>query len=255
MKFAANLSLLFTELSPERRPKAAAEAGFTGVEVLFPYDMPAQELAQLCAGNALELALINTPEPDWDQGARGSAALPGQHRKFRQEFSQALEYAKISGATHVHIMSGIATGPEALDTFFDNLKWAAQQDPDQSLTIEPINPIDMPGYFLNDFDLASRILAQINAPNLSLQFDAYHAHRITSDVGAAWERHKSRVRHVQVASAEGRHEPDIGTIDYKAFFAKLQAQSYEHWVSAEYIPAQSTADGLEWIKLLHPERS
>lgn len=224
---------------------AARDAGFEGVEVLFPYALPDWPRALGKAG--LPVVLINTPAPDWGTGGRGVAAIPGQEARFRAEFAQALEMAHHLQAARIHIMAGLAHGPKAHDTFLENLAWAAGQAGGQPLTIEPINPHDIPGYFLNDFDQAAGILDSLNAPGLALQFDAYHAHRITGDVMGTWARHGARAAHVQVAGQPGRHEPDEGEIDTPAFFARLDAEGYDGWVSGEYTPKARTEDGLGWI--------
>ncbi|WP_319825567.1 hydroxypyruvate isomerase family protein [Thalassovita sp.] len=246
-RFAANLTLLFTELALPDRFDAARRAGFTGVELLIPYDLPAEELARALRDSGLHMALINTPAPDWAAGDRGRAALPGQEAAFQDDFARALHYASHLSPDHIHIMSGLAHGPDAHQTLLRNLRHATGKAPNQSLTIEPINPHDMPGYFLNDFDQAAAILDALNAPNLSLQFDAYHAHRITGDMPRAWARYGYRARHVQVAAAEGRHEPNSGAIDHPAFFRALDTQGYTGFVSAEYFPAARTQDGLAWL--------
>jgi 2-dehydrotetronate isomerase len=149
-------------------------------------------------------------------------------------------------------VAGTAEGPEARATYVGNLRWAATRAPKRSLTIEPINPADRPGFFLNDFDLAADILDEIAAPNLHLQFDAYHAHRLTGDVMATWARHGHRAVHVQIAGFPGRHEPQGGDIDYPAFFARLDADGYQGFVSAEYAPAGATAEGLGWLAQAQP---
>jgi hydroxypyruvate isomerase len=246
--FAANLTLLFTEHPLLERFQAARRAGFDAVELLIPYAAPAQTLATALTESDLELALINTPAPDWAAGDRGLAALPNRQQDFQSSFETALHYAAQLNPDHIHIMAGLAQGPAAHATYIENLRWAAKRAPGQSLLIEPINSQDMPGYFLNDFDQAAAILDQINAPNLALQFDAYHAHKITGDMPAAWAKHGHRARHIQVASAEGRHEPNKSAIDYPAFFAQLDAEGYDGHVSGEYFPAQRTEDGLDWIK-------
>jgi hydroxypyruvate isomerase len=246
-RFAANLSMLFTEVPLLDRFAAAKQAGFDAVEVLFPYAEAPGEILRRADLLGLTMVLINTPPPDWDQGDRGLAAVPGRQAEFRAEFRRALAYAERLRPRHVHVMAGNARGPEAHETYLANLAWAAAQAPEQSLTIEPISPIDMPGYFLNDFDLAAEIIAQIDAPNLGLQFDAYHAHRITGDVGLAWQMHGPRARHVQIAGYPGRNEPAGGAIDYPAFFRTLDETGYAGWVSAEYRPAGRTAEGLGWI--------
>ena len=144
-------------------------------------------------------------------------------------------------------MAGYAQGDLARETFVRNLAWAAERAPHASLTIEPLNPADQPGYFLADFDLAADLIARVGASNLGLQFDTYHAQLITGNAMAAWRRHAGIVRHVQIAGIPGRHEPVDGTIDYPGFFAALDRSGYKGWVSAEYNPASLTAEGLGWL--------
>lgn len=246
-RFAANLTFLFTELPLIQRFAAARAAGFGAVELLFPYDTPARDIRAGLDDNGLDFALMNVPVPDWAAGGRGCAALPGAEARFRTDFAQALDLAEVLNPGRIHIMAGCATGGRAQDTFLRNLDWAARQAPDRALTIEPINPVDMPGYFLGDFDLAARVLDRVGASNLRLQFDAYHAHRITGDVPGAWARHGARASHVQIAGFPGRHEPAGGQIDFDAFFARLDRDGYAGFVSAEYIPAGDTVAGLGWL--------
>ncbi len=246
-RFCANLTMLFPELPFLERFGAARTAGFEAVEVLFPYDAAASDILRLLADNALTLVLINCPPPNYTDGPRGFAAVPGGEDRFRHDFKRAARYAKALGARHLHVMAGVAEGPEAEAVFIDNLRWAAAEALGQSLTIEPINGHDMPGYFLNDFDLAARVLDAVAAPNLNLQFDAYHAQRITGDAAGCWASHGKRAVHVQVAGVPGRHEPVGGDIDYPAFFARLDADGYQGWVSGEYTPSGRTEDGLSWL--------
>ena len=246
-RFAANLSMLFRELPLLERPAAARDAGFAGVEILFPYDEPGHLIRQALDRAGLPLILINTPPPNWTGGDRGFAAIPGGEERFRHDFRRALRYAQVLGARHIHVMAGVAEGPEARDTFIRNLAWAAATAPEQPLTIEPINTHDMPGYFLDDFDLAAEVLDTVGAPNLALQFDAYHAHRITGDVMGTWAAHGHRAAHVQVAGYPGRHEPAGGEIGYPAFFARLDSDGYAGFVSGEYTPEGRTGDGVGWI--------
>jgi len=246
-KFCANLTWLFTELDFLERFEAAKEAGFDAVEVLFPYDVNAQDIVNELGKHELQMALINCPPPNYTGGAQGFAAIPGLEERFRKDFGRALRYARTLGVQHLHIMSGVAEGDEAKATFVNNLRWAAAEAPDQSLTIEPINYDTMPGYFLNDFDLGREIVTAIDAPNLKLQFDTYHAAKITGDVLGTWEKVRDITAHVQVAQMPDRSEPDQGEIDYPAFFAMLDAQGYEGWIAGEYKPRGATNGGLAWI--------
>ncbi len=246
-RFVANLTMLFTEYPFHERFMAAAQAGFDAVEMVNPYLLPAQVIKELSEEAGVEVILFNTPVFDWDEGGRGLAAVPDQDGLFRAGFELALDYAAVLRPRFVHIMAGNAKGPQAHKTYLSNLRWATSIASDQDVTIEPINPYDMPDYFLNDFQQAAEVIAAVAAPNLSLQFDAYHAHRITGDVGKTWERYGPLSRHVQIAGVPGRHEPIGGEIDFPAFFKGLADDGYCGAVGAEYIPAGSTEDGLGWL--------
>lgn len=244
-KFCANLTMLFTEYPMLERPMAAKAAGFEAIEILFPYDENAADLGTAIARSGLPLALINCPPPNYadPDGPRGFAAVPDEQPRFQGAFRRSLRYAGALGAEFIHVMAGGAQGDGAKSVFIENLKWAAAFAPNQQITIEPINGHDMPGYFLNDFDLALEVLEAVDAPNVHLQFDAYHAARMELDVLATWDAVKHKVAHVQVAGVPDRREPD-GLGD---FFKMLDKQKFKGWVSGEYKPAGRTQENLSWI--------
>ena len=183
------------------------------------------------------------------------AAVPGLEERFRRDFRRTLRYASVLRPERIHVMAGPAEGDTARAVFTENLRWAAAEAraQDQALTIEPLNLIDNPGYFLSDYDLAATILDDVGAPNLGLQYDAYHAQRITGDAMAVWKKHGARATHVQIAQTPNRHEPDHGDpenggIDFPAFFARLEADGYRGRIAAEYRPRGRTVDGLGWFQ-------
>ncbi|WP_028712508.1 hydroxypyruvate isomerase family protein [Paracoccus sp. J55] len=247
-RFAANLTYLFTELPMLQRFAAARRAGFHGVEILFPYDLAVKELAQAAQVAGVEFVLMNTPPPNWAGGPRGFAAEPGNETRFRSDFDRALRFAKALGVQHLHVMAGKAEGPEARRSFVENLKWACRRAPRASLTIEPMNRTDMPGYYLDSFDLAAEIIDAVGGANLGLQFDAYQAQMIHGDALAVWERHAARVRHIQIAGCPGRHEPRQGDIDFAELLRAVDGAGYRGWVGAEYTPRTSTEAGLRWLR-------
>lgn len=246
--FAANLTMLFTEVPVLDRPGLAAQAGFDGAEILFPYDHSPRDYEVALAG--LPLALINTPPGDWLAGDRGFAAVPGEEARFRDSFLRGAEVASRLGAARLHVMAGVAKGPQAEQVFCENLAWAAAQAPDQRLVIEPLNPDDMPGYFLNDFDQAARILDDLALPGVGLQFDLWHAARIHGNAQAVWARHAARVHHIQIAGFPGRNEPGGGGFDLTALCRDTDAAGYDGWIAAEYRPARATVHGLGWLAAL-----
>ncbi|MEL6915202.1 MAG: TIM barrel protein [Pseudomonadota bacterium] len=247
-RFCANLTWLFTELPLVERVRAAAEAGFEGVEILSPYDVNAQELRDACVIAGVKVVLINCPPPNYTGGEQGWAAVPALRHRFRRDFARVLRYAGVLKPEFLHIMAGVAEGPEAEACFVDNLRWAAAEAPAQKITIEVINRRTMPGYFLHDYEAAARLLDAVGAPNVALQFDTFHAHQITGDVAATWEAHRARVGHIQVGNGDDRHEPSAAPFDHPAFFERLDAEDYGGWVSGEYEPAQGTLAGLGWIR-------
>ncbi|MEL7099167.1 MAG: TIM barrel protein [Pseudomonadota bacterium] len=249
-RFAANISLLWPDLPYLDRFDAAAEAGFKGVEVLFPYDAPAPETQAALQANDLAFVLLNAPGPNYTGGSdRGFAAMPEMQKRFAYDMRRAFRYAEALGAEVLHIMAGAAQGAEAHACFVQNLATAAAQAPEGlTLTIEPLNQHDQPGYFLSDFDLACDIIEEVAAPNLGLQYDSYHAARIHGDPLAVFERCRPYIRHIQIGDAPDRSAPGTGTIDFPALFAAIDASGYTGWTAAEFHPKGRTDKELGWMK-------
>lgn len=247
-RMAANLTYLFTELPMLQRFAAARRAGFDGVEILFPYDLPVKDLAKAAKAEGLEFVLMNTPPPNWSGGPRGFAAKPGLEARFRADFDRALGIATSLKVRHLHVMAGRARGPAAHHTLVENLKWAAARAPHASLTIEPVNGRDDPDNFLNSYELAAEVLAEVDAPNVGLQFDAYQVQMIHANVLHWWEMLAPMTRHVQIAGCPGRHEPGSGGLDVNTFLRAIEASNYDGWVGAEYLPEASTSAGIGWLQ-------
>ena len=246
-KFCANLTWLFTELDVLSRFAAAKDYGFEAVELLNPYDVSAQDIADQLIRTEQQFALFNCPPPNYTGGFRGFAAVAGSEERFQQDFRRSLRYASKLNPLFVHVMAGVAEGDAARKRFVANLQYAADLQPKQALTVEPLNPVDQPGYFLNDYYQARDILAEIDRPNVHLQFDAYHVHRIHGDVMKVWSDLREIVAHIQIAQAPDRSEPKKGPIDYPAFFETLDRDGYNGWVSCEYKPKVETGAGLSWM--------
>ena len=249
LKCAANLSLLWPELPYPDRFEAAADAGFSAVEVLFPYDVAVKETKAALLRNGLTMILINAPPPNYTGGKRGFAAVPGLENRFKHDMKRVFHYADALGVGMVHVMAGDAESAAAKATFVDNLKWAAGAAPaGLLLTIEPLNPVAMPGYFLNDYDLARDVLEAVDAPNVALQYDSYHAQMIHGDAVEVFDRFSPLIRHVQIGDTPDRGAPGVGDVDFKRLFLHLKTSAYQGWVSGEYHPGRRTEDTLAWMK-------
>ncbi|MGF1623089.1 MAG: 2-oxo-tetronate isomerase [Rhodomicrobiaceae bacterium] len=246
-RFAANLSMMFSEVPFLDRFGAAAQAGFRGVEYLFPYDFEAAEIRARLDQHGLEQALFNTPPGDWDAGERGAAAMPGQEARFAEHLERALSYAAIIRPRNIHIMAGIVQSPEARKTYIENLKRACARAPQQGFVIEPINNRDMPGYHLATTSDARAVISAVGAPNLRLQLDLYHCQIMEGDLTRRMEALGDLIGHVQVASVPDRNEPDRGETDFAHLMGMLDRIGYRGWVGCEYRPAGATEAGLGWF--------
>jgi hydroxypyruvate isomerase len=250
-RFAANLTWLFTEYDFLDRFEAAADCGFGAVEVLFPYDHPAEAIADRLRRNNLTMALINAPPGDMAAGERGLAALAGRANDFRDSVALAANYAETTGARLVHVMAGTAEAEDARTqaTYRDNIAFAADYlKPGQiEATLEPINGRDAPGYFLQDFETAVRLIEQLAKPNLKLQFDLYHRQILHGDVAMALRGLMPLIGHIQIASVPGRNEPDGEELNYPFLFEEIDRLGYEGFVGCEYRPRGGTREGLGWF--------
>jgi hydroxypyruvate isomerase len=251
-RFAANLSMLFTEHDFLERFAAAAAAGFTGVEFLFPYAYAAETLRAALVTNGLTQVLFNLPPGDWAAGERGIAALPGREDEFRASVATALDYARILDCSRLHVMAGIV--PAALDAkvcrelYLDNLRYAAAECAKfgKTLLIEPLNLRDNPGYLLSRQEDAAEICARVGAANLKVQFDFYHCQIVQGDLTRILEALFPQLGHLQIAGVPERHEPDRGEINYPWIFERLDALGYAGWIGCEYRPRGATRAGLAW---------
>jgi hydroxypyruvate isomerase len=255
-RFAANLSMLFTEVPFPDRFERAARAGFTAVEFLFPYAWPADEIRRRLDANGLTLVLHNLPAGDWDAGERGIACDPARVGEFRAGVTRAIDYATALGAPQLNCLAGKVPAGVSDDqlrqTFVDNLRYAATElkRTGLKLLIEPINTYDIPGFYLSRTSQALSILDQVGADNAFVQYDIYHAQRMEGELAATLQKHLPRIGHIQLADNPGRNEPGSGEINYRFLFELLDRIGYAGWIGCEYKPATTTEAGLGWRQQL-----
>ncbi|CAM5782634.1 hydroxypyruvate isomerase [Rhizobacter fulvus] len=253
-KFAANLTMLFTEVPFLDRFERAARAGFTAVEFLFPYDFPAAEIRNRLVANRLELVLHNLPAGDWAAGERGIACLPDRVAEFRDGVARAIEYATVLGVPRLNCLAGKSPagfgGAAVHATLVENLRFAAAALKEVGITllIEPINTFDIPGFHLNRTAQALALIDEVGSDNLFVQYDIYHAQRMEGELIATMTSQLARIGHIQLADNPGRHEPGTGEIHYGNVFAALDRAGYDGWIGCEYKPATTTQAGLHWLE-------
>jgi hydroxypyruvate isomerase len=251
-KLAANITLLFADVPFIERPAAAAAAGFTALECQLPYAVPAEDLRRELQKHSVSMVLHNLPAGDWAAGERGIACLPDRVDEFKAGVDKALSYADALQCRQINCLAGLTPADgntdNARDTLIRNLRYAAPRlaSAGISLLIEPLNTRDVPGFFLTGTAQALDIIDAVGAPNLYLQYDAYHMQVMEGDVATAIPRLLSRIGHIQIADEPGRHEPGTGAMDYATLLPSLDRLGYRGWVGCEYNPAGTTAAGLGW---------
>jgi 2-dehydrotetronate isomerase len=250
-KFAANLSMMFNEWAFLDRFAAAADAGFGAVEYLFPYAFKPDDIAERLRRHKLTQVLFNLPPGDFDAGDRGTAAIASRASEFVAGLETATPFVRATGVKRIHMMAGNATNtPDELQAYRASIAkacaWGTKLGVE--ILIEPINRRDMPNYFLNDFKLATDLIASEGLPNLKLQYDIYHRQIIQGDVTKGLEALLPITSHIQIASVPLRHEPNTGELNDTRIFKLIDQLGYQGHIGCEYRPANGTLNGLSWFK-------
>ncbi len=252
-KFAANLTMLFTEKPFLDRFALARTAGFEAVEFLFPYDHPAADIAARLADNDLKLVLHNLPAGDFGGGERGIAVLPERTSEFRDGVARAVDYASRLRCPQLNCLVGKvpvdADAKRVRAVLVENLRFAAEalEGAGIRLLLEMVNSVDVPGFTLDTTAKALALIEAVGSHNVFLQYDVYHMQRMEGDLARTLKQELSRIAHVQVADNPGRHEPGTGEINYPFLFRHLDRIGYAGYVGCEYVPAGTTIEGLGWL--------
>ena len=253
LRFTANLSLLFTEYPLLERLQHAKAHGFEAVEIQFPYSIPAATLKAELQAQQLQLVLFNVNADTLLQGGEGLAAVPEQQAQFKAAVAQTLAYARILQPRCINVLPGRCFDeqrlPDYQQTLLQNLRYAADAFAELGITtvFEAVNSHDMPGFIIDSSAKMLAVLAQLNHPNLRLQYDIYHMSRMGEDCQAFLNQHHAKIGHIQFADCPGRGQPGTGNVDFVGLFKQLAALDYQGWVGAEYKPQGGSEQSLGWL--------
>jgi len=253
-RFAANLTMLFTEVEFLDRFALAARSGFSGVEFLFPYAYAASDITERLQQHGLTQVLFNLPPGNWDAGERGIACLPDRVDEFRRGVELALQYATALGCAQLNCLAGLkpdhVSNEMAWQTLRENVRYAAEMLEPHGVTLmlEAINSrIDMPGFFLDSSAKVRALIDEVQHPNIKFQYDIYHMQIMEGDIIRRLQELHPYIGHIQFADNPGRHEPGTGELNFPVIFKALDTIGYKGWVSAEYRPGKSTLESLSWL--------
>ena len=251
LRFAANISTMFHEYAFSERIVIAANAGFQAVECQWPYDVSANDLKEQLDKAGIPLILLNAPAGDWGTGDRGLAAISGREQEFKDSITMALEYARALGCHNVHVLAGVSD-EGGTELYMKNISWAADflKPYGIKVLIEPINTVDVAGYFLSTTEQGIDILNVLNRDNIALQYDIYHSYRMKESPQQILHDYCDRMAHLQLSDCPGRHEPGTGEIDFSVLFLQINELQYNGWIGCEYSPKDDTIQGLSWMEEL-----
>ncbi|MSO98594.1 MAG: hydroxypyruvate isomerase [Rhodospirillaceae bacterium] len=248
-RFAANVSMLFTEVPLRERFALAAKCGFAGAECQFPYEIPAGEFGDVVAMSNKPLVLFNAPPGDYAAGERGLAALKGRESEFKDSLHTVLQYAEYTECKQVHVMSGVVAEDEqlaAIDVLVKNLEYAAKTLSPEGIRVL-IENINIENYMTRTPTQAAEVVRTVGHKNLKLQYDIFHAQTLEGGITAFIENNIDIIGHIQVAGVPNRDEPDsLGELNWGYLFDLLDAHGYDGWIGAEYTPRHGTMEGLQW---------
>lgn len=253
MKFSANLSMLFSEVTLHKRFQAAKNSGFDAVEIQFPYELSAETINQELTKHQLQLVLFNVDADDLLQGGEGLAAVPEKMEQFRDAVDQAVEYAGVLKPKFINVLAGCCFDQQWLadyqQTFQTNLEYAVTTFASLGITtvFEAINTHDMPGFLIYSGKQMLQMLEAVNHPKLLMQYDIYHMARMNEDIVAFINQYAEKIGHIQLADNPGRGQPGTGKTNFAKLFAAIDQSGYKGCLGAEYKPVGVTEAGLSWL--------
>lgn len=253
LSYAPNVSWLFPELAFADRIYAVARAGFVAIEFGFPSqaDIPAVEASREEYG--LVVALFNMDVAVWDGVCRGYLADPKWRDEFDRTFEQTLRLAERLGCRVVHVPVGNRVPEMSRDAqreqIVENLRRVAPLAEQQGLTItiEALNQLDNPGFYLSSSREGFQIVEAVDHPNVRFQYDFYHIQLQEGNLINTFTEHIAQIGHFQVADPPGRHEPGTGEINFPQVLAALAATGYDGYVGLEYSPQAQGNAALDWL--------
>jgi hydroxypyruvate isomerase len=257
MRFSANLSFLFKDSPFAERFGRARDAGFGGVEFMWPGIEELEAVERAVADTGVEVALLNFDAGDMAAGDRGLLSDPARQGRFRENVPVALELAGRIGCTRLNALVGVRR-PELelgaqLQLARENVAWAAEQASRQgaSIMIEAVNSYENGPYLLDTTAKAVGFLEAVGADNVRLQYDVYHMQRMEGNLGATISRLLPRIGHVQIADPPSRGEPGTGEVNFGFVLDLLERSEYGGWVGLEYNPSTATTEeSLGWMREL-----
>ena len=247
--------MLYTEIPFLERFDRARMAGFAAVEFQFPYDHPIDDVAKAITDAKVQVVIFNLPAGDFAAGDRGMANDPQRSDEFRRSLDTAMEYAAAIKPMKLNCLAGklleSVPVPEQRQALIANLRLAADAaaERDIGMMVEPLNPYDAPGFFLPAPSEGFAVVQEAAHPNLTVEYDIYHAQRTEGNIVTAISDHLAAIGHIQIADSPHRNEPGTGELNWNYIFPQIDRSGYSGWIGLEYKPSTGDTDrSLGWME-------
>lgn len=254
MRYAVNVSILFTEHPYLERFAAARAAGFDAVETWWPDGVDPGDVAAAVADADVDVVLMNIPAGDMAAGDRGLLADPARAAELTAGLEPAIDLARRLGTSRINALAGLAVPGMARDDQLalvtENLRRVADAAAPHGIEvlIEAINTLENGPYLVPTTAAAEALRERVARPNVRLQYDVYHMQRMEGNLVDTITRHLDAIAHVQVADCPGRAQPGTGEINYPFVLEALAALGYDGYVALEYrAPGGDTLASLDWL--------
>ena len=153
------------------------------------------------------MALFNFDAGDMPAGDRGLLSSPLRQAEFRANVPVALDLAQVVGCRRINALVGLEV-PELgrlqqLELAAGNVRLAADQAAELGIEIliEAVNTIENGPYLMSTTARQSELRADVDRPNVRLQYDVYHMQRMEGNLVATIDRHFHQIAHIQVADS------------------------------------------------------
>jgi hydroxypyruvate isomerase len=261
LPYAANCSMLFTEVPLLERPSAAAAAGFDAIEFWWPWadqpvpaDRDVDAFVDAVRDAGVSLIGLNFFAGDLAGPDCGVLSVPARAAEFRDNLDVTLGIGERLSVRAFNALYGNLvpeSSPQEQDELGVEQLAAAATAASQIGGTVLLEPVSGPKpYPLRTADDVIRILDRVQATgagNIGFLCDLFHLANNGDDIERALDSYANRIAHVQIADHPGRGEPGTGSLDLEHYLSRIEQSGYSGHVALEYKPTRPTPDSLDWL--------
>ncbi len=254
LKFSVCIETLLTEYPFAERGRKAAEIGISAVE-FWLHDQDGKDmraLQRVVKDCKVEVSDIVVNSNVGDVGGR--LVDVRDKTRYMKRLRKTIEVARMLDCRSMITCSGNTlkglTKQQQTRNMVNTLREACKlvEREDMTLLLEPLNTVvDHPGYFLDSAKLGFKIVNEVGSSHLKLLFDIYHMQIMEGNISQTIEENIRSIGHIHCAGVPGRNELDLGELNYKNIFNRIDELQYDGYVGLEYYPTVKSEESLKRV--------